>query len=267
MEFDDTRQQKDYAVREVDFYYRVRGPPLSHIGTRRLKTGPADPTGPVSWATGWFRNMFQGKTKDKGKGFEVVRSTRARPPGFFHGDYNEAYHDDDEAAGGHSRSAYAGEPFQYSEGEHEHRISSSQPPVLPQVTSVGSIELPSRVGSRRTQAGSENTDDTPQGLSTVTESKPEAEPSTNHLQPDPPATARLPFSSSSSPSREQGRSTTSASESVSSNHQHSRDGVRTDRPASLGCVAQHRTNVHEASPEPSYTGNAAEIVDEPVHRS
>lgn len=269
MELDDTRHQKDYAVREVDFYYRVRGPPLSHTGTRRLKTGPADPTGPVSSATGWFRNMFQGKTKDKGKGFEVVRSTRAPPPGFFHGDYNEADHDEsDDAARSHSRSVYAGE----TDIGHEHRSSSSQAPVLPQVASVGSIELPSRAGSRRTQAPSENVDDAPQGLSTVAESldpsKPESDsaPSTKHLHPDSPATARLPFSGSSSPSREQGHSLGSASGSVSSSHQNSGDGVRTDRPASMGRVAQHRTNVHEASPHaPSITGSAAELVDEPVH--
>ncbi|KAI9697173.1 MAG: hypothetical protein M1820_007909 [Bogoriella megaspora] len=74
------RSNQDYAVREVDFYYGVRGPALSNLPTRKLKTGPADPTGPVSSATGWFRNLFSGKTKDKGKGFEVVRSTRAPPP-------------------------------------------------------------------------------------------------------------------------------------------------------------------------------------------
>ncbi|KAL9081237.1 MAG: hypothetical protein Q9157_000212 [Trypethelium eluteriae] len=74
------RSNQDYAVREVDFYYGVRGPALSNQPTRKLKTGPADPTGPVSSATGWFRNLFSGKTKDKGKGFEVVRSTRAPPP-------------------------------------------------------------------------------------------------------------------------------------------------------------------------------------------
>ena len=74
------RSNQDYAVREVDFYYGVRGPALSNQPTRKLKTGPADPTGPVSSATGWFRNLFTGKTKDKGKGFEVVRSTRAPPP-------------------------------------------------------------------------------------------------------------------------------------------------------------------------------------------
>ena len=74
------RSNQDYAVREVDFYYGVRGPALSNQPTRKLKTGPADPTGPVSSATGWFRNLFTSKSKDKGKGFEVVRSTRAPPP-------------------------------------------------------------------------------------------------------------------------------------------------------------------------------------------
>ena len=79
---DDPRRSKtDYAIREVDFYYGVRGPALSTLPTRRLKTGPADPTGPVSSATGWIKNLFGGKTKDKGKGFEVVRSSRAPPPG------------------------------------------------------------------------------------------------------------------------------------------------------------------------------------------
>ncbi|KPM36111.1 hypothetical protein AK830_g10472 [Neonectria ditissima] len=67
----------DYATREVDFYYGVRGPALNSDGPgRRLGTGPADPTGPVATASGWFRGMFGGKTKEKGKGFEVVRSAR-----------------------------------------------------------------------------------------------------------------------------------------------------------------------------------------------
>lgn len=70
----------DYATREVDFYYGVRGPALNSDGPgRRLGTGPADPNGPVATATGWFRNIFSGKTKEKGKGFEVVRSSRMPP--------------------------------------------------------------------------------------------------------------------------------------------------------------------------------------------
>ena len=74
------RPKTDYATREVDYYYGVRGPALSHAPTRRLKTGPADPTGPVSSATGWFKGFFGDKTKEKGKGFEVLRSSRMPPP-------------------------------------------------------------------------------------------------------------------------------------------------------------------------------------------
>ncbi|KAK5987363.1 hypothetical protein PT974_11490 [Cladobotryum mycophilum] len=71
----------DYSTREVDFYYGVRGPALNSDGPgrRRLGTGPADPTGPVATAAGWFRGLFGGKTKEKGKGFEVVRSSRMPP--------------------------------------------------------------------------------------------------------------------------------------------------------------------------------------------
>ncbi|KAF7540982.1 hypothetical protein G7054_g920 [Neopestalotiopsis clavispora] len=70
----------DYSTREVDFYYGVRGPALnSDAPNRRLGTGPADPTSPVSTATSWFKSLFGGKTKEKGKGFEVVRSARMPP--------------------------------------------------------------------------------------------------------------------------------------------------------------------------------------------
>ena len=75
-DFGDSRlRNTDYSTRESDFYYGVRGQALSSGATRRLKTGPADPMSPVSSATGWFKNIFGNKTKDKKKGFEVVRST------------------------------------------------------------------------------------------------------------------------------------------------------------------------------------------------
>lgn len=75
------RAQTDYTTREVDFYYGVRGPALNaNVPNRRLKTGPVDPTGPASSAAGWFNRLLGGKTKEKGKGFEVVRSSRM-PPG------------------------------------------------------------------------------------------------------------------------------------------------------------------------------------------
>ncbi|KAK5712774.1 hypothetical protein LTR15_011766 [Elasticomyces elasticus] len=69
----------DYAVREVDQYYR--GPALSDLPTRKLKTGPADPTGPAAQAQGWFQRLMVGakggqKAKEPSKGFEVVRSSR-----------------------------------------------------------------------------------------------------------------------------------------------------------------------------------------------
>ncbi|KAK4682054.1 hypothetical protein QC764_114090 [Podospora pseudoanserina] len=70
----------DYSMREADFYYGVRGQRLnSDAPSRKLRTGPADPTRPMASAAGWFRNMFAPKGKDKGKGFEVVRSSRMPP--------------------------------------------------------------------------------------------------------------------------------------------------------------------------------------------
>ncbi|KAI5787647.1 hypothetical protein DFH27DRAFT_220860 [Peziza echinospora] len=72
------RANTDYAVREMDFYYGVqRGPALSSSApSRRLGTGPADPTSPMAVAKGWLVNRF-GRRKEKAKGFEVVRSSRA----------------------------------------------------------------------------------------------------------------------------------------------------------------------------------------------
>lgn len=71
------RGHTDYAVREMDFYYGVRGPALSSSApSRKLGTGPADPTSPMAVAKGWLINRF-GRRKEKAKGFEVVRSSRA----------------------------------------------------------------------------------------------------------------------------------------------------------------------------------------------
>jgi hypothetical protein len=74
---DPRRSKADYTTRESDFYYGVRGPALNAaIPSRRIKTGPADPTGLPASAAGWFKGLFGGKTKEKGKGFEVVRSSK-----------------------------------------------------------------------------------------------------------------------------------------------------------------------------------------------
>lgn len=75
------RSTQDYTTREVDFYYGVRGPALNaNVPGRRLRTGPVDPTNNIATIGGFFRGLLGGKTKEKGKGFEVVRSSRM-PPG------------------------------------------------------------------------------------------------------------------------------------------------------------------------------------------
>lgn len=280
LDYDDPRQpRKDYAVREVDFYYRVRGPPLSQSGTRKLKTGPADPTGPVSSATGWFRSMFRGKTKDKAKGFEVVRSARAPPPGLFpEGDYNEPYHDEPEA-GRHVSETQV--PYQDSEEDNQ----PSDRPILPPADHIGGMELPSRMDSRGSQAPSVpkrssrrqsspgSADGSPNSLAAVAEAI-SGNPRHEHLGPyitrSASGTGRLPFSATSSLSRDRGLSITSTTASNASSHQ-AKDGSvnsRAERPSSMGYVAQYRArdNIHEASPdEPTFAGSAAELVDEPLH--
>lgn len=71
-------RETDYAVREMDFYYGVRGPALSEEpGQRRLGTGPADPTSPVTTATSWIRKKLGLAKGKKERGFSVVRSSRA----------------------------------------------------------------------------------------------------------------------------------------------------------------------------------------------
>ena len=71
----------DYAVRESDFYYGVRGPALSAQPARRLGTGPADPTGPVSNAKSWIKSKLGLARGGEEKGFSVVRSSRAPEEG------------------------------------------------------------------------------------------------------------------------------------------------------------------------------------------
>jgi len=185
---DDPRQSKtDYATREVDFYYGVRGPALSNQPTRRLKTGPADPTGAVISASGWIKSLFGGKTKEKGKGFEVVRSSRApatgrrTPSGVAIPDEDAPYSDEPGAAqpersrdlalsdegdaiGAGTRHLPEDENSSplttddernddgsVSDGEW-HQNPESQvshfPPTLPTIETPGGIELPSRIASK-----------------------------------------------------------------------------------------------------------------------
>jgi len=191
---DPRRSKADYTTREVDFYYGVRGPALNaNIPSRRIKTGPADPTGIPASAAGWFKGFFGGKTKEKGKGFEVVRSSRMPPslttknapdePGIPEGIpvtidavRNGPIDSDDESlAGGRTRagpshvaaatenetgslvSPMGSEDDYDSDGDEEFdstRISDI-PPTLPGID-VGEtgIELPSRFPSKATSKAS-----------------------------------------------------------------------------------------------------------------
>lgn len=174
------RSSVDYAVREVDLYYGMRGPALSSQPTRKLKTGPADPVGPVSSATGWFKGMFGGKKKDSGKGFEVVRSSRV-PPRFAEDDElpkspEEPYHDSPTAAevylpGERTRSGVEEDAAPTSGGKRilidtddeddGDELVSPRPPSLAPINALGGFDLPSRWSSQvsRRLSGKHSTQD------------------------------------------------------------------------------------------------------------
>lgn len=302
-DLDDSRpNRKDYAVREVDFYYRVRGPALSHTGTRKLKTGPADPTGPVSSASGWFRRMFGGKTKEQGKGFEVIRSARAPPQGLFppaeDEEYHEPYRDEpgtqspDEAAdGSHSRNVSGATATSYhdsdgAEGGEEKEEAQKETFRLPQIDAGGSIELPSRIGSRTSTQSSirppvprkSSRRHGPQG--SVDEGTPALVPipgspdsaahasreihTSNLLQPGSESEARLPFAPSeagSKASQERHESLTSSTSTTILRVASAEPG----RPSGMGYVAQHRAGAsihHHPNAEHALTGSAAELVEQ-----
>lgn len=183
------RAQTDYTTREVDFYYGVRGPALNaNVPNRRLKTGPVDPTGPASSAAGWFSRLLGGKTKEKGKGFEVVRSSRM-PPGMKRfGPGAESPPEDvpegiPVATQGEARNGPIDsdddEPIRRKNGKTEKLIPvhddsepgsevdgddgifemtriSDVPPSLPGLDVGGSIELPSRLPSKASSSRPED---------------------------------------------------------------------------------------------------------------
>ncbi|KAI0147871.1 integral membrane protein [Hypoxylon sp. NC0597] len=179
----------DYSTREVDFYYGVRGPALNSEGPgRRLGTGPADPTSPVATATGWLKRLFGGKTKEKGKGFEVVRSARMPPAmrargGEFIDEPPEGIpvamgvlrngpieSDDEEDTPKSKRSKRAvedsaqgellnedGEPRSSDEMDLEITKISPDPPLLPDLDAGESFRVPSRIASKASRHPSQRT--------------------------------------------------------------------------------------------------------------
>ncbi|KAI0842233.1 integral membrane protein [Hypoxylon sp. FL0890] len=170
----------DYSTREVDFYYGVRGPALNSEGPgRRLGTGPADPTSPVATATGWLKRLFGGKTKEKGKGFEVVRSARMPPAmrarggefvdeppegipvamGVLRNGPIESDDEDDTPRSKRSKRVVEdaaqgellnedGEPRSSDEMDLEITKVSRDPPLLPDLDAGESFRVPSRIASK-----------------------------------------------------------------------------------------------------------------------
>ncbi|PGH14537.1 hypothetical protein AJ80_05857 [Polytolypa hystricis UAMH7299] len=290
----------DYAVREVDFYYRVRGPALSSAPTRKLKTGPADPTSPMSSATGWFRGLFGGKTIEKGKGFEVVRSARAPPPGLLppsgRDSFAEPYRDNPENAENAATTQALGEgprdeasDDHGEEGQKKEAKSrmSTEPPLLPPIESADAIELPSRVGSRREPLKPEGLRIRPPTIprksskrnSTIeaTDHNPTSAP--QHLETGAVQLARLPFGSKASSTRSDLISTESADSSMNNvtddetprarrgSHRRNTSGRTSEdrhgRPSGLGYVQQYRTsdNIHKAdSDDEPLSGSTAEFI-------
>uniref|UniRef100_A0A093VKN4 Putative membrane protein n=1 Tax=Talaromyces marneffei PM1 TaxID=1077442 RepID=A0A093VKN4_TALMA len=297
VDLDDGRpNRKDYAVREVDFYYRVRGPALSHTGTRKLKTGPADPTGPVSSASGWFRRLLGGKTKEQGKGFEVIRSSRAPPTGMFppaeDQEYHEPYRDEPESQSpdetgevGHTRNASGVTTTSYhdSDGTEEEKGEQMESFRLPPIDVSGSIELPSRAGSRNSTLSNrpslprksskrhgpqDSVDEGTPALLPIPGSPDSAAhshgriPSSDLLQPSGESGARLPFAPSeagSKTSQERHGSTASTSSTIQRV-----PSAEPGRPSGMGYVAHHRAgaSIHQLDSEHPLTGSTAELVEQ-----
>ena len=171
----------DYSTREVDFYYGVRGRRLnSGAPNRKLGTGPADPTSPISSAAGWFRGFLGGKSKEKGKGFEVVRSSRMPPAmrvrgndpgdetppegipvamdvirnGPIESDDEDETHRKEVAWGNRARGGGVelldaeGNPRDEALDDGGGSRVSEAPPMLPGIDAGGSIQLPSRIQSK-----------------------------------------------------------------------------------------------------------------------
>jgi hypothetical protein len=197
--YETKRAQTDYTTREVDFYYGVRGPALNaNVPSRRLRTGPVDPTNPVSSATGWFRSLITGgKTKEKGKGFEVVRSARMPPgmdpsqrpgvetppegiPVVAPGDGRREFDEFDEPSSSKKKvpevkkdraaaqpmiapradEAESGDEDEYDASYEMSRIPD-RAPALPQLDTGGSLHIPSRMPTVRDPAIAGPSDSTP----------------------------------------------------------------------------------------------------------
>ncbi|KAK3941840.1 putative flavin carrier protein 3 [Diplogelasinospora grovesii] len=285
----------DYATREVDFYYGVRGQRLNSDGpSRKLGTGPADPTGPMASAAGWFRNIFGGKTKEKGKGFEVVRSARMPPAmrargGDFEAETppegipvamgtlrNGPIESDDEDEGRRMksvRSAHAkpneaallnedGTPQEEDTDDLEISHVADVPPVLPDIVMGGSIDedrdppVPHvpRKSSKRTPDHSRNPSAT---LSLPSQSRGSRRQT--NLAPSTTASSRLPFERTPSQKRLSGSSAGVAEDFSQIDLQDTPSG-HDERSTIYGFV--HQGSVNRVDRDVDLLGSSAEVVDE-----
>ncbi|KAI0193816.1 integral membrane protein [Astrocystis sublimbata] len=280
----------DYSIREADFYYNTRGPALnSEAPGRRLITGPSDPTSPVATATGWMMRLFGGKTKDKAKGFEVVRS--ARMPASMKargGDFSDEAppegipvklgvlrsgpidSDDDEETPKQQKTEHArgdssgggllnttSEPE--SDGELGASKPSKDPPLLPELKIGGVFQVPSRVHSKASRHPSQKTTKSlPGGDPEVTE-VPEVPRKSSKRQSYLAAssTGRLPFDRSESQER---RSNEELSHQSTSGRSSLDDAD--ERPASFGRVHQRNISRTEPSEGASVQERTVEVVND-----
>jgi hypothetical protein len=278
--------QPDYSTREVDFYYGVRGPALNSDGPgRKLGTGPADPTGPVATASGWFRNMFGGKTKEKGKGFEVVRSARMPPAmmarnGAF-GDETPPEgipvamgvlrngpidSDDDEPQPKPSPKHKSGDLLTDAGDPQEPDDDESESPVaerLPRGSAPPNLVESSRAG----QNLSDDSPDVPRKSSkrnsALVEDASSSSPgrSLKSRRGESMRLARLPFERTPSQRHPSAQSSTEFSIDLISHPSLRRDGE--ERPASFGMVSQHSiSRIDPERDQSSFMGSAAEVVHE-----
>ncbi|KAI0446758.1 integral membrane protein [Xylaria telfairii] len=280
----------DYSIREADFYYNTRGPALnSDAPGRRLVTGPSDPTSPVATATGWMMRLFGGKTKDKAKGFEVVRSARmpasmkARggdfsddaPPegipvalGVLRSGPIESDDEDDtprRKKPEHARSDSAGGKLlnDISEPESDEEIGPSKiskdPPLLPDLDAGEEFRMPSRVHSKASRHPSQKTIKSLSREDPGVPGVPEVPRKSSKRNSQLVAPARLPFDRSNSQERlsaeELSRQSTSGKSSL--------DGAD-ERPASFGRVHQRNISTTEPSQGAGLLGRTAEVVNDPM---
>ncbi|KAI1132303.1 integral membrane protein [Nemania abortiva] len=278
----------DYSTREADFYYGVRGPALnSNAPDRKLGTGPADPTSPVDTATGWLMRLFGGKTKEKAKGFEVVRSARmpsamkARGGNFSDDAQPEGIpvalgvlrsgpieSDDDEETPKskkkrHVRGDSAGgellndvsEPESDEEEIGPSKISKD-PPLLPDLDAGEAFQVPSRVQSKASRHPSRRTiKPSPEENAEVPE-VPEVPRKSSKRNSQLMASARLPFDRSNSQERP---STEDLSHSASV---HSSLGGTDEQSASFGHVHHRSISRTEPSENIDLLASTAEVVSD-----